>query len=385
MMSATEISANEKNWRTHPDKQSRALSGLLEEIGIAGALLCYYSERNGGALTLIDGHLRKEVAPGEEWPVLITDLTDAEADTLLAVYAPVAAMAGAERERLAALIEGVRVQDARLRELVAGVAKENGVADPTKAQDAEPQIDRAEELRVKWGVETGQLWELGDHRLLCGDSTKADDVARVMGGEKAGAVVTDPVYGTNQPGVPNDEPEKLNDIILGSVSHLPCDNAVAVFFQSPRTFPVLLDIARKYGWKFERMLWIYKTAQCVSPWRGWLLTSEAILVFSIGKAEWVDFHPYAHDCYQLSEVSGELQENSGWHGSVKPIKVVRDIISRVGGIVYDAFLGSGTTIIACENLGRKCRAIEISPGYVAVALQRWTDATGKTPVLLSKE
>lgn len=143
MMSATEISANEKNWRTHPDKQTRALSGILEEIGIAGALLCYHSERNGGALTLIDGHLRKEVAPGEEWPVLITDLTDAEADTLLAVYDPVAAMAGAERERLAALIEGVRVQDARLRELVAGVAEKEldyfnvGVVDAPEISDGD--------------------------------------------------------------------------------------------------------------------------------------------------------------------------------------------------------------------------------------------------------
>jgi ParB-like chromosome segregation protein Spo0J len=61
--------------------------------------------------------------------------------------------------------------------------------------DAEPQIDKAEELRAKWGVEPGQLWELGDHRLLCADSTKKEDVERVMGGETANALVTDPPYG----------------------------------------------------------------------------------------------------------------------------------------------------------------------------------------------
>jgi DNA modification methylase len=88
----------------------------------------------------------------------------------------------------------------------------------------------------------------------------------------------------------------------------------------------------------------------------------------------------------LSEVSGELAENSGWHGSVKPLKVVADIcqrISKPGQIVFDPFSGSGTTLIACEQLGRKCRACEIDEGYVAVALQRWSDVTGKTPSLLS--
>ena len=65
----------------------------------------------------------------------------------------------------------------------------------TSDVDAEPQIDKAEELRAKWGVEPGQLWELGAHRILCGDSTKKEDVDRVMGGEKAAGVLTDPPYG----------------------------------------------------------------------------------------------------------------------------------------------------------------------------------------------
>ena len=81
-----------------------------------------------------------------------------------------------------------------------------------------------------------------------------------------------------------------------------------------------------------------------------------------------------------------MSPDSGWHGSVKPLDVVSDLIKRVSpkdGILYEPFSGSGTTLIACENLGRKCRAIEISPGYVAVALQRWADHTGKVPVLIT--
>jgi hypothetical protein len=251
--------------------------------------------------------------------------------------------------------------------------------------DTEPQIDRAEELRVQWGVETGQIWQLGEHRLLCGDSTKPEDVARVMGGEKATFVLTDPPYGQNQKGVPGDEPENHARLMASVIAELPISDGVVVAFQSPRTFHAWTDAARSSGFYFERMLWMYKAAQCTFPWRGWILTSESIPVCSIGNAQWQDVHPFSHDCYYLSEVSGELAEDSGWHGSVKPMSVVTDLMSRIsepGAVGFEPFSGSGTTLIACENLNRRCRAIEISPGYVAVALQRWADHTGKTPVLL---
>lgn len=253
-----------------------------------------------------------------------------------------------------------------------------------KEGDTEPQIDRTEELREQWGVEPGQLWILGEHRLLCGDSTKAEDVARVMGGDKADAVLTDPPYGQNQEGVPNDEPEKHADLMAGAIKQLPITDGVVIAFQSPRTFHAWTDATRKLGFTFERMLWMYKAAQCTFPWRGWILKSESIPVCSIGNPHWQDVHPFAHDCYYLSEVSGELDNNSGWHGSVKPMSVVSDLLSRISApsqIIYEPFSGSGTTLIACENLNRKCRAIEISSAYVAVALQRYLDHTGKTPVL----
>lgn len=249
--------------------------------------------------------------------------------------------------------------------------------------DTEPQIDRAEELREQWGVKTGDLWLLGGHRLLCGDSTKAEDVAKLMQGELADAVLTDPPYGQNQTGIPNDEPEKHSQLMADVISRLPITDGVVVAFQSPRTFHAWTDAARQAGFTFERMLWMYKAAQCTFPWRGWILKSESIPVCSTGKANWQEVHPFAHDCYYLSEVSGELNEKCGWHGSVKPMSVVSDLLSRIsapGAILYEPFSGSGTMIIAAHNLGRKCRAIEISPAYVAVALQRFLEHTGIQPI-----
>jgi hypothetical protein len=286
--------------------------------------------------------------------------------------------------------------DAVLREAASGagdVERHEIIGDAPReridVEEDEAPVDRAEELRAKWGVEAGQLWAIpskhvGEHRILCGDSTKAEDVARVMDGDVADAVVTDPPYGINQPGVPNDEPEKLAAIVAGAVRLLPVTNAAVVAFQSTRTFPMWLDATRSAGHVFERMLWLYKQAQCTFPWRGWILTSESILVSSVGVPHWNEVGPFAHDCYVVPSVSGELAPDAGWHGSVKPVKVVADIVARVtrkGDRVYEPFSGSGTTLVAAEQTGRLCRAIELAPKYVAVALERLA-ALGLEPRLV---
>lgn len=245
----------------------------------------------------------------------------------------------------------------------------------------EPQTDRAEELRELWGVEAGQVFRCGKHRVMCGDSTKAADVEKLLDGKEIKCILTDPPYGQAQVGVTNDEPENLSRLISGFLDCLRGKDLILIAFQSPRTFPVLLDHARNRGFDFDRMLWMYKAAQCTYPWRGWILTSESILIFSRGNVKWNDVKPYAHDCYYLSELSGELNPDSGWHGSVKPIKVVSDILQRVTmseSVVFDPFLGSGTTLVACEQLGRVGYGMEIDAGYVAVSLQRLSDM-GLTP------
>ena len=178
-----------------------------------------------------------------------------------------------------------------------------------------------------------------------------------MNGEKAVSVLTDPPYGQNQPGVPNDEPEKLNSILKGVISTLPVKNAIVVAFASPRTFVTWLDEIRASGHKFERMLWLYKAAQMAHPWRGWILTSESIIISTVGNPMWREEKPYAHDCYYKSEVSAKTSGYSGdgWHGSIKPLDVVSDIMKRICGenqVVYEPFSGSGTTIMAAEQLER---------------------------------
>jgi len=204
---------------------------------------------------------------------------------------------------------------------------------------------------------------------VCGDCTQPAIVEALMQGKQAGAVITDPPYGIEREGILNDDPDGLLALYSGCLSILPVENAVIVAFQSPRLFYVWLDATRHSGFTSERLLWMYKPNDETYPWRGWLQKSEAIHIGSRGKPVWLDVHPYAQDCYvyKHTESLGFLQ---GIHTSVKPLMVVQDLVSRIGGLVCDPFLGSGTTLIACERLQRQGFGIELSPGYVAVTLER---------------
>jgi DNA modification methylase len=264
----------------------------------------------------------------------------------------------------------------------------------TSDVDAEPQIDKAEELRAKWGVEAGQLWELGDHRLLCGDSTKPEDVSRLMDGQKAEMVFTDPPYALfgNSTGVHGIADDKM----------------VRPFFRDIGR--ASMEWVENFGHVYLCCDW--HTASVIQSVIGEVgLTAKNLCVWDKGDG---GIGANYQQCYELiwfftnsprakgtmaRKEAGEKTVNGVpniWrfprvqkdriHNAEKPVGMVSVPItngSKQGNIVLDFFSGSGTVLIACEQLGRKCRAIEISPAYVAVAIQRWADATGKTPKLVA--
>jgi DNA modification methylase len=250
--------------------------------------------------------------------------------------------------------------------------------------DAEAQIDKAEELRVKWGVETGQLWQLGDHRLLCGDSTKAEDVERCLGGVVPLLMVTDPPYG-----VEYDANWRIGAGAVGKVMNDDrCD-----WREAWALFPG--DVA--YIW--HASLHSHEVAASILAvgfsMRAMIIWAKNQLCISRGHYHW-KHEPcwYAVKNGRTANWIGDRKQNTLWeiekpqasetgHSTQKPVEcMARPIRNHNSEYVYEPFSGSGTTLIACEQLGRKCRAIEIHPPYVAVALQRWADATGKTPVLI---
>jgi hypothetical protein len=137
-MTASELRANPKNWRTHPAEQSAAMTAVLNEIGIAGALLAYIDEE--GRVTLIDGHLRQELITDQPIPVLILDVTEAEAVVLLATYDPLSALASTDNTKLIELLEQAQPDSAILQGMLDRMGQE--AADElveAAAQASEPE------------------------------------------------------------------------------------------------------------------------------------------------------------------------------------------------------------------------------------------------------
>jgi hypothetical protein len=311
-----------------------------------------WSEAKRRAYVIADNRLA-ETATWDQ-AMLATELQD------LAALDYDLALVGWDGEELAALLDGDPLDD----------------ADTGEGEDTEPQLDRAEELRQQWGVEYGQLWLLGEHRLLCGDSTQAGDVARLMGGEKANLCLTDPPYGIgdtssdkNNYDEYDDSKENLKKTIAG---FLPVAQRIAqVMVLTPGN-----GNTRLYPDPIWTMAWFTPAGVGRGPW---------------GFCCWQPILCYGKDpklskgkgCHPDAIVHTESAEKLG-HPCSKPIGFWEWLMNRtseIGEVIYEPFNGSGTTLIACHNLNRRCRAIEISPAYVAVTLQRFIDHTGIMPTL----
>lgn len=241
--------------------------------------------------------------------------------------------------------------------------------------DAEPQIDRAAELNEKWQVKTGDLWQIGEHRLLCGDSTKREDVERVMQGEKAGAIITDPPYGM-----------KLN----ADYSSLTSDKS---FGKGRHHEPVIgddkpFDASAVIGCDCKEQFWFgadyyAKTLGDTENTGAWLvwdkrLTESADLMYgSCFELVWSK-QKHKRDIlrHKWAGFFTEGEKRDFTHPTEKPVSLISDLIGLCADadIFYEPFCGSGTTMVACQNLSRKCRAIEISPNYCAVILERMATA-----------
>src|SRR5574343_1780667 len=194
-VAAVELVAHPQNWWKHPASQGTVLAQTLGGVGWVQRVIV--NRRTG---RMLDGHLRAELArkQGEQTPVPVVyvDLSEDEERTVLATLDPIAGMAIADEETLAGLVRSI--EDADLRSVAGTIAQTLNVDVDGKGEagkDTEAPIDRAEELGQKWQVEPGQLWQLGEHRLICGDCTDAAVVARVMGEDSMiDLLATDPPF-----------------------------------------------------------------------------------------------------------------------------------------------------------------------------------------------
>jgi hypothetical protein len=194
---------------------------MLGEIGNADALLV--RELPDKRLMLIDGHLRAETMPNEQIPVLVLNVNEEEADKLLATVDPLVGMASADGARLNELLESFRSDSPAVLALLDHIRADEGLLLERlhALGDPEPQIDKAKELRDKWGTALGQLWDVGPHRLVCGDAQNSDVVGHLWDhGQQFRMLWCDPPYGVDY----SAKNELLNKTDRGNRIQKPIEN-----------------------------------------------------------------------------------------------------------------------------------------------------------------
>jgi DNA modification methylase len=377
---ASDLRPNPKNWRTHPQAQANALKGLLAEVGIADAVLA--RELDDGTLMLIDGHLRAETLGDGDVPVLILDVDEAEADKILATLDPLAAMAEADATKLDAILREVDTGSADVQQMLADLAEEAGLYEDEAKEIVEDEVP---DPPVDPITKPGDLWILGEHRLLCGDSTKAEDVERLMAGAKAGMVFTDPPYGINfqsnfREQTPQFEKIANDDAILEIWPVLwstMSSDAAAYVCTRWDVYHKWLESSNKFDVK-NCVVWYKRGGGLGDLQNSYSPNHEFIIVAHKGTA--------ALRGKRLADVweVGRDAVTSYAHPTQKPVglpAIAVESHSDKGDVVLDLFLGSGTTLIAAEQLGRKCYGMEISPQYCDVIVKRWETMTGKKAAL----
>ena len=389
---ASQLRPNPKNWRTHPQAQQDALRGVLSEVGIADAVLA--RELPDGSLMLVDGHLRAETITDAEVPVLVLDVNEAEADKILATLDPLAAMAEADSAKLDALLREVQTGNEALAGMLTELAEESGVLDDEQKEIVE---DEPPEPPVVPITKPGDLWLLGRHRVLCGDSTKAEDVGRLMNGETAEMMVTDPPYGVEYDPSWRAEAGKHSPGMKTKPHHQHATGLVtsdhkADWRESWQLFSG--DVAYVWHAGVHSPTVADSLESCEFNRRALIIWAKNELVIGRG-----DYHHQHEPCWYCVRHGGvgkrtdDRTQTTLWkidkpkksetgHGTQKPVEcMARPIRNHEFTLIYDPFLGSGTTLIAAEQLNRTCYGMEISPQYCDVIVKRWENLTGKKATL----
>jgi DNA modification methylase len=379
---------NPANWRVHPKAQQDALEGVLSQVGWVQDVIV-----NKTTGHLVDGHLRCQVAArnGEKTiPVVYVELDENEEALILATIDPIAAMAATDKAKLDELMRAVQSDDARVQQMMSEMAEKEGLEYGKKepAEDPGAQVDKAEELREKWQVETGQLWQLGEHRLICGDCTDRAIVKRLMGGEKAVMGFFDPPYGISFQSNSRTASKKFDvlegdnvingDWIPQSVDYLQ-DNGALYICTRWDVYPQWLDLITPHIKQKNLIVWD-KVDWSSGDLEGDYSPRHEFILFCVKGRHILRGHRDSN-VWQF----GAQNKQDYLHPTQKKVELPEFAIQKssdTGDVVMDWFSGSGTVMIACERLGRKCRAVEISPAYVAVALERWSTLTGQQPELI---
>lgn len=426
------------NPRTMPAAEREKLKASLRAFGLVQPLV---ARRSDGLL--IGGHqrldawveiLRGSGATDEEVadarvPAVLLDIDDADAMALnIALNKISGEWDTVKLARVLTSLETVSVprltltgftlpETASVIALARGLTPSPAPADqpPAKAAPAvpvedEPDVSRVDEMRAEWGTELGQMWEIpsahgGVHRILCGDSTKPESLARVMRGDVAAVLHTDPPYGVAVVGgdhnpsrtsyrsgnrIESDtlSDEELEALLVGAFGackpYLTPGAAFYVWHPDTHAPVFVRALTKTLGMYRQIVVWL-KTRFVLGRW-GYHYKHEPCFY------GWVEGagHRWEGDRTQTTvweAAAPGVDLDRGLHPTPKPLALPARAIQNhtaPGEVVLDIFSGSGSTMVAAEQTARLCRAVELDPRYVALTLHRMK-AAGLAPRLISDE
>jgi len=373
LLPIADFTADPENARLHDDRNLEAIARSLKAFGQQKPIVV---DRDG---IIVAGNGTVAAASSLGWTeiaVVRTGLNKDEARAYAIADNRTAELATWDEERLAATLGEL---DVDLAGAVGFSEEELGAMlepfDASEAVEEEPTPEPPADPITK----PGDLWLLGRHRLLCGDSTKAEDVERLMVGAKAAAIVSDPPYGMDYQGCASGAQEGMKARQRRAVVPVVGDSAdfdpmpVVELFGNPK------EVCLWGGdWFYEHLppdgswvVWDKRASEAADTIPG--APFEVLWSRSRRKREFIR-HPWGG---WINKEKGDPERH---HPTQKPIRCMAypiEASTQSGDVVADPFLGSGTTLIAAEQLGRKCYGMELEPAYCDVIVKRWENLTGQ--------
>jgi len=394
-----------RNARTHPKRQVEQLVRSIREFGFTNPVLIDEAD------VLIAGHGRlraaKELGLPDVPTIILEGLSEAQKKALRLADNKIALNAGWDLEILKLELDEIGTLDVDFDLSLTGFSSGEIDVALTAANDPDDEVIPAVPQEPK--TRPGDIWTLGDHRLGCGDGRDLDFLRRVVGdGTSIDAAFLDPPYNVKINGHANaagrhrefamasgemstGEFRTFLSETLTAAAQVSRDGALHFVCMDWRHLDDLSAGAKDiYGDLLNICVWNKSNAGMGSLYRS---KHEFVFVYKVGTAPHfnaVELGKHGRnrtnvwDYPSVNSMAGSRHEDLALHPTVKPVALVADAlqdVTRRGELVFDMFSGSGTTLIAAERTGRLFRGCDIDPAYVDVAIERWSQITGGTPVL----
>ena len=395
-MQIKDLKQDKRNYRTHNKKNLDLIKKSVKEVGLARSIVID-NENNiicgNGLTSTLDKNTPIQIIETDGSQLVVVKRTDLNTDDekrkqLAIMDNSTSDSSEFDLESLQADFDVEQLQDWGLDVEFESLEEKEIIEDEVP-----------EEVETK--CKLGDIWQLDSHRLMCGDSTSITDVEKLMNGAKADLLFTDPPYGVSY--------ENKTKEVLKSKNYTKIANDdlkledFKLFLEDvfKNAYVSLKETASYYVFSCQggdqEMMMMMMMRECGMPCRHQLIWVKDAPVFSMGRLDydykhepilygWIKKHNFQRKGEQDKSVWEYARTANKLHPTMKPIELICNALNNStvkGELILDLFGGSGSTLIACEQLDRKCYMMELDPKYCDVILQRWENLTGKKAELLN--